>query len=131
MSAALLRVSKYIKPVRDVFREILMSDDTVFRRLFAPNFKTKEQNKIIAEYLNASEAYVACSPDRDEVIRFSLYIMTCEILADLFETMKHACGLGVRDFLIIWFILNEKNEFKRILIERSYDIDLLEEINAL
>ena len=127
MTSIMLRVDKHIRPTMAIFRELLLNDTVMFERLFAPNFIKKEQNRIIANFLNTNVISVAASPDRDEIMRFSLYIITCEILAKVFEVVKHAGGIGLREFLVIWFILNDKNEFKKVLMDKNIDPDLLDE----
>lgn len=126
MAAIMRKVTKHINAVTDVFTELLYTDDVMFRRLFAPNFIRREQDRIISEFLGVDVINIGAAPERDEIVRFSLYIITCEILAQVFETVRLACGLQHKEFCVIWFILNERNSFKKIMITKNIDMNLVD-----
>lgn len=123
----LSKVEKQISCMSAIFRETLLSNDKAFKQLFLSSFNDKEKFAIVADHLAIHVSSIQIAYERDEVIRFASYTMTCERLAEMYKTVKAGCGMDKLSFIMGWFMLNDSDAFRKIFLDKNLDVEQLTE----
>lgn len=121
------KLEKSQKTIVKLYREIIYDNYVLFQRIFIVSYKKEIRTKILASYLGVSETCINMSPSKEELEKLSLYMMTCECLAEIYKFIKISLGLSSKEFVVSWHMLNESEELKNMFFDAKLDPELLDE----
>jgi len=124
--ALVKKMNNTLSGVSEVFSEHLIHDDVKFKQMFLMSYADKEKLNIVSNFLGLNRDMIAASPKIHETIKFTAHLITVKLLAEIFESLSHVMELTIREFTIIWKLMNETGEMKSIFFSKSLEPSHLE-----
>jgi hypothetical protein len=122
------KITLHFAEITRTFVGLIADDKFLFEDLFLMNFNEKEKSRIIGRYLGVEPWRLAANDVfRDEIQRFSVYVLVCDNLAKIYPSISSACSLNMIEFCASWSAINGSGVLRELLFSKIKDSSMLAE----
>lgn len=121
------KLKKSFKSIVGLYKEAICDNSVLVKRIFIASFVKEVRIKVMSDYIGIPSKTLSMSPDLESIEKLTLFMMTCESLAEIYEIVKISFGLSPKEFVISWHMMNETNELKDLFFRMEFNPDILDE----